>query len=316
MRCSSCGVECGEGVRDPWGRPSLCNACFNLYYAYCAECGRACERHIRYYQNDAGEQLCSQCWAQTQTWRPTVVPTSGPSTRVGSPRCFGLELETSACPQFTQLRGRTVFGAKQDCSVDGMEFDSPILQGNRGLDHVRQFCRFAQEMGFQVDSKCGFHIHLDMRHTTKKQRRAIIYAYRQTYKIWESMVAVERRGKHWCQAPDYSLADVLEGTNIDDFCSEGDRYEFVNLFAYECHSTFEIRGYQGTLNAPVICNWIKAHLRFVDAVQDKSFEELDEMFGKPRRAFRSIRRILGAALSRFYSHDWRASNLTRHVSMV
>ena len=314
MRCYACGRDTDELFDGRYGS-LVCQRCFDEMYAHCADCGTLCDRHTRY-QNDDSEQLCHSCWARTFTWRPTVVSTRGPSDRVGSGRCFGLELETSACDGYKDIRNQIVFGAKQDCSVDGMEFDSPILHGNRGLDHVRQFCKLARKMGFRVDRRCGFHIHMDMRRTTKKQRHAIIYAYRLTYKIWESMVCADRRNKSWCHAPDSTLAEIREIDDIDEYCYDSDRYEFVNCLAYATHGTFEIRGYQGTLNAVVICNWIRAHLRFVDAVQDKSLDELDELFGKPRRALQNLRRIIGATLSRFYACDWRLSNLTRQVSMV
>jgi len=47
-----------------------------------------------------------------------------------------------------------------------------------------------------------------------------------------------------------------------------DRYHWLNLDSIDKHGTIEIRLHSSTLDANKVCNWVKAHLRFVDWVVD------------------------------------------------
>jgi len=64
------------------------------------------------------------------------------------------------------------------------------------------------------------------------------------------------------------------GLQFEDFCIDCDRYDYVNLFAYEDHRTFEVRLLEGTVDAETICNWITIHARFMDYVKGFSFDDL------------------------------------------
>jgi len=224
--------------------------------------------------------------------------------RVGSPLCFGIELETASCPKHTELRGKTQFGVKEDGSINGLEFISPILSGNAGLNEIRSFCRLAKKQGFTVDDDCGFHLHIDMRQMSWSQRRSIAYAYRLTYTLWKHLVSDSRWNNTYCESPSYSSRQIASASSFTAFERNRSRYEFLNLRAYSSHKTYEIRGYQGTLNATEICNWVKVNLRFVEAVKDKPLNELCEMFA-PRKAKRELRRIFGTTLSNYYARAWR-----------
>jgi hypothetical protein len=46
------------------------------------------------------------------------------------------------------------------------------------------------------------------------------------------------------------------------------------------HRTFEIRLHSATLDGNKVCNWIKAHARFIDFVKDKTIDELREIFAE------------------------------------
>jgi len=185
-----------------------------------------------------------------------------------------------------------------------VEFYSPILRGDRGLAEVRKFCRLAKE--FEVDEDCGFHLHIDMRWANTAQQRAIAYAYRLTFELWQQLVREDRWGNTYCGEPEYEPEDIWQTEDFRQFARSCSRYEFVNLRALHDHTTYELRGYQGTLDAKEICNWIKAHLLFVDAVQDLSKDDLDKKFAGSRgRAKRNMRKIFGPVLSRYYSKLWR-----------
>jgi hypothetical protein len=183
-----------------------------------------------------------------------------------------------------------------------MEFVSPILSGDTGLDEVRAFCKSAKELGFEVNGDCGYHLHLDMRDTNISMRKSIAYAYRLTYPIWSSLVNQYRAHDcQYCCAPNYTAADIVQIPGFLGWCECRNRYEFVNLAAYSRHRTFEIRGYQGTLNPVEIINWIDAHLRFVAFVKDKPLTELLVLL----TSWKAFKKILGPDLARYYGRKKR-----------
>jgi hypothetical protein len=82
-----------------------------------------------------------------------------------------------------------------------------------------------------------------------------------------------------CGSPQYSVADIRTFEHIEDFAELRDRFEFANWRSYIKHGSFEIRIYQGTLNAREICNWIKIHARFIDIVKHMDFDTIDAEIG-------------------------------------
>jgi len=236
----------------------------------------------------------------------TEVPTETTTKRTGTPRCFGIELETASCPNHHKLKGKTCFGAKEDGSIDGLEFYSPILSGDRGLSEVRKFCRLAKQYKFEVDEDCGYHLHIDMRGSAVVERKRIAYAYRLTFKLWQQLVRKDRWINSYCEEPSYNASELRDTHNYTSFECRRSRYEFLNLRAYADHTTYELRAHQGTLDATEICNWVKANLRFVEFCKDTPMAKLTELFGGTRaKAKRSLRRVLGPSLSNYYAKLWR-----------
>jgi len=298
-QCEQCRNQPDDLYPNPWGA-LICSTCFQARYIHCVDCGAAG------YRGEYDGLRCTSCYHRLAYWHPREFPFATTTKKTTTARCFGIELETSSCPEHISLRGKTYFGVKEDGSIDGLEFYSPILRGDKGLAEVRKFCRLAKKNDFKVNEDCGFHLHIDMRDTTEKQRRSIAYAYRLTFDMWQQLVAEERWENCFCQEPEYTAEDIKRVDDFNHFARNQDRYEFVNIRALHTHSTYELRGYQGTLDSREICNWIKAHLRFVEAVKDKTLEELDGMF--KRRPKKAIRKILGAALSNYYSKQWRKNS--------
>ena len=304
--CRRCRRIVPTNTCEEFGVHFFCRHCFDTHYFRCAECQQIFERsHGRYSQNNPDSRICSHCYYNGfTTWEPA------PLTGVSTSRCFGIELETSRCKGYKSLRGQTLFGAKHDGSISGMEFVSPILWGQEGLDEIKNFCKLAKH--FQVNGDCGYHLHIDMRNTTAEQRRSIVYAYYLTYHIWSKFINQYRAHDcRYCRAPGYSLDDIVRTHNFNDFCNGQDRYEFLNLQAYYKYKTFEIRGYEGTLNPVEICNWIDVHLKFVTTVQDKSLMELRNLFAI---AWPAMKRIFGPDMARFYGRKMaRVSQLGPNV---
>jgi hypothetical protein len=200
--------------------------------------------------------------------------------RIKSARRFGIELETHQCDGYESIRDKSVFGAKDDGSIDGKEFISPPMSGDEGLEHVETFCRLARS--WEVDKCCGFHVHLDMTGETLDALKSIVTAYAATEDVWSLFVAGSRRENSYCARLDHDPSDLLHLCSLAEFgrfASGVSRYMWFNIAAYNGHRTFEIRLHGGTLDVRKITNWVKAHVRFADWASSRSREDI-------RRAFR------------------------------
>jgi hypothetical protein len=254
--------------------------------------------------NVDGMLYCGTCDRATAVWDATHQGhvESFTCESVGSIRCYGIELETDKSPKYRTLRENTIFGAKYDGSINGMEFVSPILQGDAGFQAVKDFCQKAKRLGFQVNSDCGYHVHIDMRDTTESQRRIVAYAQTRSYPVWAGLVPEFRaRDCNYCHAPRYEASDILACLDFDGWLEHSDRYSFFNFRAFHRHNTYEVRGYQGTLNPVEICAWASAHLRFTDAMLNKSAADVDLLFAcNEKRAWSNVCKIIGPNLARYF----------------
>lgn len=280
----------------------ICLECFDRSYGICEECGaivyhrgreitRSTHRRARYLR---GQVVCNLCAHPSgrdcdSYWTPTPLNISVASyTRIGSKRKFGVEIETSRCSEYQNLCGRTHWGAKDDCSISGLEFDSPILYGDEGLEQIEEILAYGRDHGWEVNHNCGCHTHYDMRDESRNQLLSIMYAYSKSVAMWARFVPPTRLAGSYCHLPawyscdlrayaaslsdDAILEDILHGLELD-------RYELVNFTSYWNHTTFEVRMLEGTVDPDTICKWITIQCRFIDAVRDMSFDEIDEIFG-------------------------------------
>jgi hypothetical protein len=121
-----------------------------------------------------------------------------------------------------------------------------------------------------------------MRNENLQQLIRIAYAYLATYSVWKSCVPRSRADNSYCCPSQSGFQDLrhvarLSDQAIKEWLARQPRYEWLNLYAYSCHNTFEIRLFNGTLNKTKIINWIRAHCLFMDAVKDLTFDEIDEL---------------------------------------
>lgn len=288
-----------------------CAQCIDQQFVICRTCGRLTHRgrpngrlsgHLG---NDAymldGEVVCYHCYDSSSGlyWRPKPLDVSFATyDRIGSKRKYGVEIETHRCTRREELRDHTNFGCKDDCSISGCEFDSPIMYGDEGLDHIVDFLAMADERRWTVDNSCGCHTHYDLRDESRDQLFHIAYAYAFTNRIWRRCVPRGMQNRSYCRPPQYRAADVKAaydvGTEYQRFACNQDRYFHVNLGAYGDHKTIEVRVLEGTLDAEVICKWITVHCRFIDTVKDLSFRNLRRLFNYPaRRKFRNFVNLIG-----------------------
>ena len=274
--CTDCNRYVASESVHPCGESPLCRSCAERDRV-CEDCGRTRTRY--YMRSDDGDVLCGDCHTARTTWQAKRLNGDTTYENLTSRRRFGIELETSACPNYRSLKDQTLFGAKFDCSVQGMEFVSPILFGDAGLKEVEDICAHAARLDFKVDGDCGYHLHVDMSETTLTQRRRVAYAYLLTYPLWISFVnSFRAHDCTYCTAPRTGADMVRTCEDLDYELAGTSRYAFINLSAYDKHRTFEIRGYEGTLDYDEIATWIQAHLQFVDYVAELDFDTIDDLF--------------------------------------
>jgi hypothetical protein len=108
----------------------------------------------------------------------------------------------------------------------------------------------------KVNSSCGLHVHLDMRHRDVQQAYANLYA---AQPLLFAMVSKSRVESSYCDPiEDYSRFDV-------DYYEDEDReYTGINRCAYGKYRTLEIRIHSGTFNSHKINNWIRLLVKIVN----------------------------------------------------
>lgn len=234
-----------------------------------------------------------------QGWnRGTFSPLETTYTAIGSERRFGVELEYNWLPEDVfDLESETIFGAKEDCTVNGGEFDSPILYGDQGLDEVTSFCNHADSGKFEAGNGAGYHLHLDMTDETVDSLKKMALAYHYTHKLWIGVVPSNRREFTYSNPHRYGRRDVLGWDTLSDFremLGRLNRYTWVNWAAYRSHKTVEIRCHESTTDAKTVTNWIIAHTRFCDAMKDSTLGRITRHLGnkKPSDLLRELRAII------------------------
>ena len=306
-RCAICGSRLSGGL-DLLNGQHVCEHCLSLTFV-CDCChGRDFtynrRRHLQTY-------VCVECYQTSTTWMQSQFQAETSYVKTRSKRCFGVELETTRCDSYMNLKDKTLFGAKYDCSVGGMEFVSPILFGDAGLDVVQEFCDLAESNNFLVGDDCGYHLHLDMGAESEIALKSVAYAYLKTDSLWRLLVTEDRaKNCGYCRKPSYirrHIQDIDPGA-FADFCEGTDRYSLCNLQAYTKFGTYEIRLHQGTIHGMEVCNWIKAHLAFVDWAVNRTLDDIDSAFdGSEADKWESLKAIIGDInLNRYYGRRWRS----------
>lgn len=300
-RCADCGEEvyCDDAYSNHRDE-HICEGCYDNYSS-CEDCGRIVPNDDIICRNDG--YYCQRCAPDEGCNSHAFRPSQSTYDKVGSKRRFGVELETSECNGFEDLDGATVFSAKEDGSIDGMEFVSEVLHGDAGLNAIDGFCREANFKGFAVDAKCGFHAHFGVGDLSDDQLRSVACAYAASANVWTAFVSKARRDNDYCGALSWDCDDIERCDSIRDFAYGIDRYQWLNLKSYNAHRTFEVRLHSSTLNGIKVCNWIKAHVRFIDYVSKMTVAQVRERFeGKSAQAnFEALADIWAdAELTEFY----------------
>ncbi|MHC4121817.1 MAG: amidoligase family protein [Planctomycetota bacterium] len=277
-RCDDCGeYSHDELCYNTAGGSSICDSCYSDGYFTCEDCNEV-------YSNDDMRHSADGCYCES------CAPCegdfdycdfrnrSGCITEIGSARRYGIELETDSCDSYYELDG-TAWGAKDDPTVCGKEFFSAPLDGDEGLQVVRDWANLADRNGWRAGSNAGYHLHLDLSYDSDDSRWAIFYAYCATQAAWWGWVDSRRHGATYSDYLCVTEGDIerLASHSSYPHCTNnGSRYGWANTAAWERHRTLEIRLHQGTCDGREVINWVKANTRFADWAATKGLAGVKE----------------------------------------
>ncbi len=289
---------------------TVCTSCWDEGKSNCDLCASCCPSWfmVSGCEHEDDVVMCLSCSRKTTFDRKTSYVCNN-YLEVPSDRYFGIELETHRCVNYRQLLEGNCWGAKYDDTVEGMEFDSPKFKGDCGFEAVASICNIAKDNAWQVNSDCGFHLHLDMSNESAKNLRAIAYAYDSTIEVWRELVSDDRQLSSWCTHENDSseIQYLTSKTAWKSYAgSHARRHVWLNWSAYYDYGTIEIRSHEGTLDPEAICNWVKAHMVFVDwATKVGEKTVLDTLRGTKSKLFSIIADIWSEAgqseLHKYYS---------------
>src|SRR5574340_539023 len=265
----------GDMLNGPNGDGYYCEYCHTRSFNTCYACGEVLTMDDSYSSECDDHYYCEGCLPDTEEWEPLAFDAyDNTYDQIGS-RCFGVEIETSICDDFQDLHYNANLrsgGAKHDGSIDGMEFVSAILEGDKGLDEIEKFCNYAKRNHWGVDEDCGLHVHFDMRGEDTETLRAITLAYHLTYSVWSRFVDSSRDGNPFCSEGNMVMSESTAHDDYKQFAWRCARNRWVNFSAYNRHTTFEVRFHESTLDAREICNWIRAHEAFIAWAKNVGFD--------------------------------------------
>ncbi len=257
-----------------------CATCYQELCAICGPCGITIWEDQAHTHSE-GYTCCNDCYGSDQWEHKGFFNETPTYNELGSKRKFGIELETSQCLNHPSIEEDTIFACKEDRSVDGMEFISPVLYGDEGLEAVEKICEHARRLNWDIDSACGYHIHLDLSDESPENCFKVAQAYHHTYDFWSSFISCSRQSNYYCTNHTFDHLSFNEYSNFISWIEDvhgSHRYYWLNWNAYLDHRTVELRNHSGTLNFEKISNWIKVHTRFIDNVVKLSEAEISQKF--------------------------------------
>lgn len=268
-RCCERRLRSGAAYVSEFGGETVCFDCYNASHVRCCECGRVERSDDTFLQDHEDYIYCMRC--ARLDYQKSFIGVSGEThERTLTLRKFGVELETHRVPGNVMAICRNhPFKMIYDGSIEGKEFVSRPLWGDRGLQAIEDFCDDMR--GCEVSKACGFHLHLDASDLGPGQLWAVVMGYRLTQRRWFGLVPPSRRRNRYCRRMTLSPAEILEcdrnGIGLGTFVGyrgSDYRYKWFNVMSFGKQRTLEVRLHSGTMDKRKIVNWIRAHLYFFE----------------------------------------------------
>lgn len=138
--CKACGCDC---------KNVICHKCAKTH-SRCKKCGYYHEKRLM------SKGICFGCYDKRRFSTRVRSGYSGWSRKyLRSDRMFGVEIETA---NGSYDRVPDGWGISEDGSIEGLEFQSPLLRGDGGLREIQKFYKLVKPV---FSPKCGLHVHFD-----------------------------------------------------------------------------------------------------------------------------------------------------------
>jgi hypothetical protein len=144
----------------------------------------------------------------------------------------------------------------------GIEVTSPILRKVSDLGQISTVLLILRELEFHINERCGLHIHLDMRKTTREDRERLMSFLVRYEEAFFQMAPLSRQDSNFClRFPAALIQDFRAGRDRRSWNPAyhpigRPRYFWMNG-SMSVHSTYEFRLMQSTLDEEQVLGWTK-----------------------------------------------------------
>lgn len=142
----------------------------------------------------------------------------------------------------------------------GYEVVSPVLYGLEGLNELQKVCEALNEVGCEVDMRCGLHVHHDIDDLNLEQIKNIYRIYDKHGEAIEQILPKSRRlgARGYAKVLDYRIMSIIEQVQtINELRNYlTDRYWTLNFTSYTKYGTIEFRQHSGTTEFEKMANWV------------------------------------------------------------
>jgi hypothetical protein len=313
VECYRCGEMVEADDAQSYGSDDYCTHCYDEEVTSCYECGDEILRDDAY--SHSYGSLCRFCennQDESEDEDGFYIPSRNYSLRdlpqfqnkehgefITSDRIFSAELECyapdsrAATDVYNELP--TEFGMSGDGSLNnnGVEFQTPKLQGKAGEESIKLISRLLNAKGFTTDRSAGLHIHLDgaglipktRTRETPREIANMLTFYLSFEDVMLSFLPPSRRNNQYCKAMrnDYGIREIRQAKNLEELEKiwyrvrtrvmlnsekahkyHSSRYAGINLHSLLKDGHLEVRFHSGTLNATKILEWVNLHQTILD----------------------------------------------------
>jgi len=238
--------------------PKLCNTCRDAGYDFCKKCGEVFRATAEVNGRSVSHSLCIHCdnLSETNIWAKFPCPVGGPViNEIRTHRPFSVEIESYLIPaqsiipraaiqHWEEATDASIHPDDDDEAAYSVEWRSPPMTGDKGLEFLSNSARKIRDMGFRANKSCGLHVHFDISDISKQDMAALKnFGLHIEVPIFK-LVSPSRLGNNFCRG----LNDVANTS----------RYRWMNLQeAFDKHHTVEFRLHQGTTVPDRIVEWVK-----------------------------------------------------------
>ena len=336
-----------------YGEVAVCDVCYDNTSS-CESCNRVIldSGHLR--TSSYGETICGSCHERESNrdedydedcdddndngcrdGKCSLVTDVNTFDKCMTHLTYGVELETSHINKDNDHTWQKT----TDGSISGMEFVSPILNGDKGFTEIEAFLN---RIDADYDKACGYHVHLGLPNTKKCSPLTlakILRAYKKLEVGFFSCVNKERIGIRYCKAlpkewtegntnsskivsviyryktkGELSAEDIISIFDKDKYNDA--RYYWVNPHSVFYRGTLEIRSHQGTLDYAEITNWISLHGSFIEWCIKSPAKEVYERIGMASKSADNfisfIEKVSGRQIAEYYGGSikdrWKATS--------